>query len=49
MQPHEGAHFHGMWLSLVERSVRDGEVIGSTPIIPTATQRDTTPARVPRG
>lgn len=27
-------HF-GMWLSLVERTVRDGEVVGSNPVIPT--------------
>lgn len=26
---------HGMWLSLVERSVRDREVEGSNPFIPT--------------
>lgn len=24
-----------MWLSLVERTVRDGEVVGSNPVIPT--------------
>ena len=29
-----------MWLSLVERTVRDGEVVGSNPVIPTI-QKDT--------
>jgi hypothetical protein len=27
--------FNGAWLSLVERSVRDREVVGSNPIAPT--------------
>ena len=27
--------FYGMWLSLVERSVRDAEAGGSNPLIPT--------------
>jgi hypothetical protein len=29
-------HSIGMWLSLVERSVRDAEVVGSNPAIPTS-------------
>jgi hypothetical protein len=28
----------GMWLSLVERCVRDAEVVGSNPAIPTRSQ-----------
>ncbi len=28
-------HENGMWLSLVERCVRDAEVAGSNPVIPT--------------
>ncbi len=33
-----GVNFHlfGMWLSLVERSVRDAEAGGSNPLIPTS-------------
>ena len=31
---HSHEHF-GMWLSLVERCVRDAKVAGSNPVIPT--------------
>ena len=30
---------HGAWLSLVERSVRDREVVGSNPIAPTISKK----------
>ncbi len=34
MVPYTFIQFVGMWLSLVERSVRDGEVGGSNPLTP---------------
>ncbi len=38
--------FYGLWLSLVERSVRDGEVVGSNPASPIFRPPETGGARV---
>ena len=38
-------HDNGVWLSLVERCVRDAEAAGSNPVIPTTKTRKTAPAR----
>ena len=36
---------NGMWLSLVERCVRDAEVAGSNPVIPTITTTEGYPEK----
>ena len=38
-------HNSGMWLSLVERCVRDAEVAGSNPVIPTITTTEGYPEK----